>query len=196
MLRPHDLACLALASVHRARRQIGRQTGKQPRCVHRVKTVLRTTKVAAHFHLPLFGDDALHLFGAQAADHVAHTFAVAAAGKAGTGLTDEGAIQMQTFQPCVGWVVVLNGELRGRDFRLVDGKNTLGTAADCDVVLTDPYLSSHHAVIRHENGEFTLVDLDSTNGTYVNERRVSREDLIDNDKVRLGRSELKFKSLE
>ena len=103
---------------------------------------------------------------------------------------------MQTFQPCVGWVVVLNGELRGRDFRLVDGKNTLGTAADCDVVLTDPYLSSHHAVIRHENGEFTLVDLDSTNGTYVNERRVSREDLIDNDKVRLGRSELKFKSLE
>ncbi len=109
---------------------------------------------------------------------------------------DLAAIQMQTFQPCVGWVVVLNGELRGRDFRLVDGKNTLGTAADCDVVLTDPYLSSHHAVIRHENGEFTLVDLDSTNGTYVNERRVSREDLIDNDKVRLGRSELKFKSLE
>ena len=109
---------------------------------------------------------------------------------------DLNAIQAQTFQPVVGWVVVLNGELRGRDFRLVDGKNTLGTAADCDVVLTDPYLSSHHTVIRHENGEFTLVDLDSTNGTYVNERRCSREDLIDNDKIRLGRTELKFKSLE
>lgn len=109
---------------------------------------------------------------------------------------DLAAIQAQTFQPVVGWVVVLNGELRGRDFRLVDGKNTMGTAADCDVVLTDPYLSSHHTVIRHENGEFTLVDLDSTNGTYVNERRVSREDLIDNDKIRLGRTELKFKSLE
>ena len=36
---------------------------------------------------------------------------------------DLAAIQLQTFQPCVGWVVVLNGELRGRDFRLVDGKN-------------------------------------------------------------------------
>ncbi len=72
----------------------------------------------------------------------------------------------------------------------------MGTAADCDVVLTDPYLSSHHSVIRHENGEFTFVDLDSTNGSYVNERRVSREDLIDNDKIRLGRTELKFKSLE
>ncbi len=109
---------------------------------------------------------------------------------------DISQINAGTFQPVVGWVVVLNGELRGRDFRLVDGKNTMGTAADCDVVLTDPYLSSHHTVIRHENGEFTLVDLDSTNGTYVNERRCSREDLIDNDKIRLGRTELKFKSLE
>lgn len=109
---------------------------------------------------------------------------------------DLSQINMGTFKPCVGWVVVLNGELRGRDFRLVDGKNTLGTAADCDVVLTDPYLSSKHAVIRHENGTFTLVDLDSTNGTYLNERRCTKDDMIDNDKVRLGRTELKFKSLE
>ena len=109
---------------------------------------------------------------------------------------DLNAISSQMFQPVVGWIVVLTGELRGRDFRLVDGKNTIGTAADCDVVLTDPYLSSRHAVIRPENGEFTMVDLDSTNGTYVNERRCSREDLIDNDKIRFGRTELKFKSLE
>ena len=109
---------------------------------------------------------------------------------------DLNTINRGTFKPVVGWVVVLNGELRGRDFRLVDGKNTLGTAADCDVVLTDPYLSSKHAVIRHENGTFTLVDLDSTNGTFLNDRRCSKEDMIDNDKVRLGRSEMKFKSLE
>ena len=105
-------------------------------------------------------------------------------------------INRSTFKPVVGWVVILSGELRGRDFRLVDGKNTMGTAADCDVVLTDPYLSSKHAVIRHENGTFTLSDLDSTNGTFVNERRISRYDIIDNDKIRLGRTELKFKSLE
>lgn len=109
---------------------------------------------------------------------------------------DISQINRGSFKPAVGWVVVLNGELRGRDFRLVDGKNTIGTAADCDVVLTDPYLSSKHAVIRHENGIFTLVDLDSTNGTYLNERKCAKDDLIDNDKVRLGRTELKFKSLE
>lgn len=98
-------------------------------------------------------------------------------------------------QDCVGWVVCLNGSLRGKDFRLVTGRNVMGTAADCDIVLTDPYLSSKHAVIRHENGEFILIDLDSTNGSYWNEDKISKQELIDNDKVRLGRTELKFKSL-
>ena len=98
-------------------------------------------------------------------------------------------------QDCVGWIVALGGGHRGHDFRLVTGRNVIGTAADCDIVLTDPYLSSKHAAIRHENGRFTLIDLDSTNGTYLNDRRISKEELIDNDKIRLGRTELKFKSL-
>lgn len=98
-------------------------------------------------------------------------------------------------QDCVGWIVALGGSHRGHDFRLVTGRNVIGTAADCDLVLTDAYLSSKHAAIRHENGRFTLIDLDSTNGTYLNDRRISKEELIDNDKIRLGRTELKFKSL-
>ena len=106
-----------------------------------------------------------------------------------SGMVDERA------QDVVGWIVCLNGALRGRDFRLVTGRNVLGTAADCDIVLTDPYLSSKHMAIRHENGTFTLIDLDSTNGTFVNDRRVTKQELIDNDKVRIGRTEMKFKSL-
>ena len=98
-------------------------------------------------------------------------------------------------QDVVGWIVCLNGGLRGRDFRLVTGRNVIGTSADCDVVLTDPYLSSKHMAIRHENGEFTLIDLDSTNGSFVNDRRISKTEIIDNDKIRIGRTELKFKSL-
>ena len=96
---------------------------------------------------------------------------------------------------CVGWLVAVNGSLKGIDFRLVPGKNVIGTAADCEVVLTDQYLSGRHAVIRYEEGRFTLVDLDSTNGTYVNDERVSKEEIIDNDSVRLGRTQLKFKAL-
>ena len=77
----------------------------------------------------------------------------------------------------------------------LSGKNIVGTAADSDIVLTDQYMSSRHAVIRYEDGIFVIVDLDSTNGTYVNDDRCSKEELIDNDRLRVGRTELKFKSL-
>jgi hypothetical protein len=97
---------------------------------------------------------------------------------------------------CVGWVVVRSGDHKGRDYRLVAGKNAMGTAADCDVVLTDAYLSAQHAVIRYEDGDFILSDLDSTNGTIVNDTRVVKTALVDNDTIRVGRTELKFKALE
>ena len=106
-------------------------------------------------------------------------------------------IQVAEERPkeCVGWVVAVSGDQKGQDFRLVPGKNVLGTAADCDIVLTDQYMSARHSVIRYENGTFVMVDLDSTNGTYVNDARCSKEELIDNDRLRLGRTDLKFKSL-
>ncbi|MBL8788641.1 MAG: FHA domain-containing protein [Deltaproteobacteria bacterium] len=104
-------------------------------------------------------------------------------------------VEENEFKPVVGWLVALNGALKGHDFRIRDGKNVIGTAADTDIVLTDQYMSARHAVIRHEEGMFVIVDLDSTNGTYVNDQRCSKEELIDNDRVRLGRTELKFKSL-
>lgn len=95
----------------------------------------------------------------------------------------------------VGWIVAQNGNHRGEDFRVYDGKNILGTAADCDIVITDPYLSAKHCTIRHENGNFQVTDLDSMNGTFVNQKRCTKSDLIDNDTIRLGRTEFKFKSL-
>jgi hypothetical protein len=95
----------------------------------------------------------------------------------------------------VGWLVVMSGNQKGLDFRIFAGKNSLGAAADNDIVITDDYLSSRHAVIRYEDGKYEVVDNESTNGTYVNEKKVTREELIDNDTLRLGRTELRFKAL-
>ncbi|HWE25601.1 MAG TPA: FHA domain-containing protein [Myxococcales bacterium] len=92
-----------------------------------------------------------------------------------------------------GWLVALNGQHKGEDFRLRVGKNVLGTAADCDVVLTDKKISRKHATIRYEGGEFQIADLDSSNGTFVNEEKVQKHDLIDNDIVKLGDIEFEFK---
>ena len=99
--------------------------------------------------------------------------------------------------PVVGWLVVLNGAQKGEDFRLREGKNTVGTAHDAEVALADPAVSQKHASINYREGEFLLTDLDSTNGTFVNDGAagISRVRLCDNDTIRVGETSLKFKCL-
>ena len=92
-----------------------------------------------------------------------------------------------------GWLVALNGQHKGEDFRLRVGKNVIGTAADCDVVLSDKKLSRKHATIRYEGGEFQIADLDSSNGCFVNDEKIQKHDLIDNDIIKLGDIEFEFK---
>ena len=92
-----------------------------------------------------------------------------------------------------GWIVALNGQHKGEDFRLRTGKNVLGTAADCDIVLTDKKISRKHATLRYEGGEFQIADLDSSNGTFVNDEKVQKHDLIDNDIIKLGDIQFEFK---
>ena len=92
-----------------------------------------------------------------------------------------------------GWLVALNGQHKGEDFRLRVGKNVIGAAADCDIVLTDKKISRKHATIRYEGGEFQIADLDSSNGTHVNDEKVQKHDLIDNDIIKLGDIEFEFK---
>jgi hypothetical protein len=92
-----------------------------------------------------------------------------------------------------GWIVALNGQHKGEDFRLRVGKNVIGTAADCDIVLTDKKISRKHTTIRYEGGEFQIADLDSSNGCFVNDEKVQKHDLIDNDIIKLGDIEFEFK---
>ncbi len=44
---------------------------------------------------------------------------------------------------------------------------TIGTAADCDIVVSQPFVSRHHCRLTRLDGTFTVEDLGSTNGTYV-----------------------------
>ena len=50
---------------------------------------------------------------------------------------------------------------------------TVGTAAGNDLQLDEPTASRHHAALERRWGQWRVVDLGSTNGTYVNSRRVS-----------------------
>ena len=94
----------------------------------------------------------------------------------------------------LGWIVPLQGVQRGELFTL-SPVSSVGTDPKCTIVLNDKFMSSKHAEIKAENGVWVLRDIGSTNGTYVNNRRVDRHELIDNDFIKFGSAMLKFKSL-
>ena len=76
----------------------------------------------------------------------------------------------------------LKGERIDVDLAVVIGRST-----DCDVILNDTYLSSRHARLANDDGDLTLEDLGSTNGSYVNQELVrGRVQLERGDVVQLG----------
>jgi hypothetical protein len=97
--------------------------------------------------------------------------------------------------PVVGWFVALSGDQKGEDFRVRDGKNVVGSGSEAQIVLRDSTISGQHASLRYDEGKFFLTDLDSSNGTYLNDRKIAREQLKDNDIVRFGDVTMKFKCL-
>jgi len=83
---------------------------------------------------------------------------------------------------------------RQRTYELTTPVTLLGRGTDCDLRLIDPGVSRHHAELRIEDGEVVLVDLGSTNGTFVNGQPVRRVLLTDGTRVTLGRTTLVFRN--
>jgi len=121
--------------------------------------------------------------------------------KPGAGVKKTQMMQEAAKVPVVGWLVALNGKHKGDDFRVKEGKNIVGSDPDCDIILQDDFISSKHANLKYVNkdGEriFIITDLDSTNGTFLNDAQepVAREELVDNDMVTFGQTKMKFKCL-
>jgi pSer/pThr/pTyr-binding forkhead associated (FHA) protein len=69
---------------------------------------------------------------------------------------------------------------------------TIGRGASNDIVIDNLAVSSFHARIIIENGVFTLEDLNSTNGTFVNDRRIAHVALNNNDAITIGKHTLLF----
>jgi len=82
-----------------------------------------------------------------------------------------------------------DGHLNGNVIRKV----TFGRAPDNDAVIADDFVSSHHAeILETDMNEFLVRDLNSTNGTFVNDRRITSALLIPGDRLRLARRTLEW----
>ncbi|MCC5945892.1 MAG: FHA domain-containing protein [Bernardetiaceae bacterium] len=68
---------------------------------------------------------------------------------------------------------------------------TIGRKAPCDIIVSEPSVSSRHAVITLISSSVLLLeDLDSTNGTYVDNRQIKRKLILDKHKIRIGNANL------
>ena len=69
----------------------------------------------------------------------------------------------------------------------------LGRSKDCDCIFRDPNVSRHHAELRRgSTGDWQVVDLGSTNGVKVNDRRVESSRLSPGDDVTIGTTRFVF----
>ncbi len=93
----------------------------------------------------------------------------------------------------LGWLIPLKGPHRG-ELHTMKTATVIGKEPGCDVVFNDAFMSSRHATIRAQNGVFILED-HSTNGTFVNEKKVKTHELVDNDFIKFGQTVAKFKCL-
>jgi hypothetical protein len=74
----------------------------------------------------------------------------------------------------------------GERVEIEDGV-TIGRSRDCDLILYDTYLSTRHARLTNDEGDLSIEDLGSTNGTYVNQELVKgRVHLERGDVVQVG----------
>ncbi len=85
-----------------------------------------------------------------------------------------------------------SGILRGTALEVSSG-TLVGRAAGADLQITDAYTSSEHARFRNVGDRWSLDDLESMNGSYVNGQRIrGSHPLADGDTVQLGRVVLQF----
>ncbi len=89
-------------------------------------------------------------------------------------------------------LIVLNGSRMGHRSVLGDQPFTIGRGGGTELMLQEDSISRQHARIEWQGGHHKLVDLGSTNGSFVNYQRITQRDLKDGDQLQIGKALLKY----
>jgi signal transduction histidine kinase len=83
-------------------------------------------------------------------------------------------------------------KITSKSIPLAGGETTIGRSPSNKIQLDHPGVSRIHAVISYSNGQFIITDLDSRNGTFVNNKRIRQSVLQNSDKVSFGKRGFMF----
>ena len=90
-------------------------------------------------------------------------------------------------------LTVIEGPLKGKSYGLGE-ELTIGRAEKCHIVVDDTYVSQVHARFYANGDSYFVEDLGSTNGTYLNRRRItSPAELSRGDRVKIGKTVLEMR---
>ena len=97
-----------------------------------------------------------------------------------------------------GWLVTfdLKDMEYGVDFKIEEGRNTIGKSSSSDITIDDNEVTSNHALILCKRDKFMLTDELSSNGTFLNGEDLTPKaiyDLKDGDEIKIGHTTLLFK---
>lgn len=93
-------------------------------------------------------------------------------------------------------LIVKRGPSDGSRFLLDVDLTTAGRHPNAEIFLDDVTVSRKHAEFRRSEGRFSVTDLASLNGTYLNGERVDSSPLTDGDEVQVGKFKLTFYSAQ
>jgi FHA domain/zinc-ribbon domain len=89
-------------------------------------------------------------------------------------------------------LVVRSGGGRSGEMFPLDGETTVGRSPECGIFLDDVTVSRKHAILRERDGDFSIEDQGSLNGTFVNRKRVESAQLEDGDELQVGKYRLTY----
>jgi pSer/pThr/pTyr-binding forkhead associated (FHA) protein len=93
----------------------------------------------------------------------------------------------------IATLTIQNGCFAGLEISLKKKKTILGRDLACDICLDDSLVSNEHAMVVREGEKYSLEDLNSRNGTYVNGTAVQKRTLKHGEMISIGDFSLKFK---
>ena len=89
-------------------------------------------------------------------------------------------------------LVILSQSMNGRVHELKADKTTIGRVEDNTFQIAEPSVSSHHCEVVLRGNEVVIKDLNSTNGTFINEEKITESVLKPGQTLRLGQIELRL----
>lgn len=95
--------------------------------------------------------------------------------------------------PVSGWLVSLKNGRPDKVYTIHEGKNKVGSGADCEVRILSEGISRNHVLLKNIGDEHSVVDLGSEKGLMVNSEKLTTTRLIDGDIITLGNIDFKFK---